>query len=650
MPIVPTVARRTLKVRLALLLIVFALVLGGATMIYPFMVMVTGSLSNRYDYGKFQALPTAMWREDEAVWKYLFERYAFDDFVRWAALYLPGREHQTWESLAADPKAAARYLAPDLKQLSHGSPSCSQELQDYDDFLRTLPADRFSILHPEETEEDFQDFLKQRYKRQVAQETHRRIGPLQALAREWGVSYEGFHQITLKREFDNIPKWYPPHNSASYRDFYDFKAGLEPRRRAPILASVLWQSYLGGVGSVETINREWGTHYATRYEIPFSPQQPPVPQARRVWEEFLREWYPRRLIQLDEATQAKFQPRFAEWLAAQFGAVEVLNKAAETRFGSFAEVPLAASVPVDNNVLRVQWMNFVTDVIPPDRRQYWSGENAWRQFLLSRYGSLEAIGAAHGRDVASLETLHPPCRLADLAEYEHVRWRHRFAAPLANYRRVLEFIAVKGRALRNTLILVGLSVLAALTVNPLAAYALSRYSLKASHKILLFLLATMAFPHEVTMIPNFLMLRDMGLLNTFAALILPGLANGFSIFLLKGFFDSLPRELYEAAAIDGASELRTFLTITLPLTKPILAVIALNAFVQAYASFMWAFVVCQKESMWTLMVWLYQFQQASAATPHLVMASICVACIPTLIVFLFCQRIILRGIVVPQMK
>ncbi|OPZ22586.1 MAG: Methionine--tRNA ligase [candidate division BRC1 bacterium ADurb.BinA364] len=224
-------------------------------------------------------------------------------------------------------------------------------------------------------------------------------------------------------------------------------------------------------------------------------------------------------------------------------------------------------------------------------------------------------------------------------------------APLHNYRRVLEFIALKGYALRNTIILVTLAILAALTVNPMAAYALSRYSMRQSHKILIFLLATMAFPHEVAMIPNFLMLRDLNLLNTFAALVLPGLANGFAIFLLKGFFDSLPRELYEAAQVDGASEFRTFLTITLPLTKPILAVIALNAFVQAYSSFMWAFVVCQKQSMWTLMVWLFQFQQSNAPTlPHLVMASICVACVPTLIVFLFCQRIILRGIIIPTMK
>jgi len=144
---------------------------------------------------------------------------------------------------------------------------------------------------------------------------------------------------------------------------------------------------------------------------------------------------------------------------------------------------------------------------------------------------------------------------------------------------------------------------------------------------------------------------EVSLLNTYAALIVPGLANGFSIFLLKGFFDSLPRELFEAGMIDGASEFTMFRTITIPLCKPILAVIALGAFTGAYSGFMWAFIVCQKQSMWTIMVWLYQFQMRYTANePWLVMASLVIVSIPTLLMFLFCQRIILRGIIIPQMK
>jgi multiple sugar transport system permease protein len=138
------------------------------------------------------------------------------------------------------------------------------------------------------------------------------------------------------------------------------------------------------------------------------------------------------------------------------------------------------------------------------------------------------------------------------------------------------------------------------------------------------------------------------LLNTFWALVLPGAASGFSIFLLKGFFDSLPQELYESAEIDGAGEWTKFWTITMSLSKPILAVMALGAFTTAYSEFLMALVIIPDPNMWTLMVWLFQFQAHSH--PAVIYASLVVAAIPTLLVFLSCQNIIMRGIVVPTEK
>jgi ABC-type glycerol-3-phosphate transport system permease component len=132
--------------------------------------------------------------------------------------------------------------------------------------------------------------------------------------------------------------------------------------------------------------------------------------------------------------------------------------------------------------------------------------------------------------------------------------------------------------------------------------------------------------------------------------VLPTLASGMSIFILKGFFDGLPRELYEAAAIDGAKEWQIFLRITLPMTTPILAVNALNAFVHAYNSWEWALLVCQRQSHWTLAVWMYQMSQQLADQPWAVMAGFVLVSIPTAVVFIACQKIILRGIVLPSMK
>lgn len=214
-----------------------------------------------------------------------------------------------------------------------------------------------------------------------------------------------------------------------------------------------------------------------------------------------------------------------------------------------------------------------------------------------------------------------------------------------NYRYVLDYVLLHGRAVLNTIIFCGLAVLTQLIVNPLAAYALSRYPIRASGKLLLFLLATMAFPAEVAMIPSFLLLKSLGLLNTFAALILPGAASGYMIFLLKGFFDSLPPELFEAGQLDGAKETTLMLRIAAPLSRPVLGYLALMAFMASYSTFMFAFLVVQDQRMWTLMVWVYQLQ--TNAPEAVVMAALALAALPTLLVFLFAQRVILRGIVLP---
>jgi len=214
-----------------------------------------------------------------------------------------------------------------------------------------------------------------------------------------------------------------------------------------------------------------------------------------------------------------------------------------------------------------------------------------------------------------------------------------------NYRYVLDYVLLHGRAVLNTIIFCSLAVLTQLIVNPLAAYALSRYPIKSSGKILLFLLATMAFPAEVAMIPSFLLLKDLGLLNTFAALILPSAASGYMIFLLKGFFDSLPIELFEAGQLDGAKETTLLMRIAVPLSRPVLGYLALMAFMASYSTFMFAFLVVQDQKMWTLMVWVYQLQ--TTAPKAVVMAALALAALPTLVVFLFAQRVIMRGIVLP---
>jgi len=340
--------------------------------------------------------------------------------------------------------------------------------------------------------------------------------------------------------------------------------------------------------------------------------------------------------------------------------VASFNAQAGTNYKSFSEVPFPATVP-EGEAGR-PWFSFVQRLLNPAFVDFTpSGEEAFKASGLSkidfirvkakpedvRINSIDCIFAAWGAKRGIQDARIPQLAL-DWESFQQEKgfWRWRFL--IQNYLDVVDEVMIQGNGLKNTIILIVLSVVGALTVNPLAAYALSRYKLPQSYHLLLFFLATIAFPAEVAMIPNFLQLKQLGLLNTFGALILPGLVNGFSIFLLKGFFDSLPKELYEAADIDGAGEWQIFWGITMNLSKPILAVIALGAFTSAYGAFFFALILAPDPSMWTLMVWIYQLRQESG--PGIIYASLLLTAVPTLIVYLCCQNIILRGIVVPSEK
>jgi multiple sugar transport system permease protein len=343
------------------------------------------------------------------------------------------------------------------------------------------------------------------------------------------------------------------------------------------------------------------------------------------------------------------KPRYSKDVAAY-------NAAHGTAYASYSEVPLPREFPADAPPLaQEEWRDFVQNTLAPLWRNgetLDTPETRWRAWLAARSEVRDPrpeVGASSDFGLQTSDFGPPMPQLAhhaDLFRAHKGEIRREFLR--RNYRTVLDHVLFHGRGIANTVVYCTLAVLLALLVNPLAAYALSRFKPSAGPQILLFLMLTMAFPHMVTQIPVFVLLRELGLLNTFAALLLPGMASGYSIFLLKGFFDSLPRDLYESAQLDGAGEWTLFWQITMRLSTPILSVIALQAFSVAYANFMYALLICQDPKMWTLMVWLYQLQQRSGQ--GVVQASLLLAALPTLAVFLACQRVLLRGIVVPVEK
>lgn len=431
----------------------------------------------------------------------------------------------------------------------------------------------------------------------------------------------------------------------------------------PFMAKYAWLMFLsssdertalglsdGADLTIAEFNKAFGTKYATLKETPF-----PVPGAtasaklKQAYTDFLQNGCPMRLIEV-KVTPA-MSATFRSFLHERFkGDIKQCNDLIGTDYASWNDVVLPRTMPVQSDQQSGIWMEFVGKQ-PVSTKILHTAEDEYQQFLLKKYGTLQAVNAKYGWQLKNIDQAEMPFDMAYLVTF-HNNEGPIFRSSLGqNFGFVCDYLLLRGRAVINTVILIVLTLLASLTVNPLAAYALSRFQMRQMPAIILFMLATMAFPAAVSMIPNYLLMRDLHMLNTYAALILPGVANGMGIFLLKGFFDSLPRELYEAASIDGAKEWQMFTRITIPLSMPIIAVNMLNAFIAAYNSWEWAIVVCQKSSMWTLAVWIYQFNTQYASTmPWAVMAAFVVASLPTFLVFMLCQNIILRGIILPQMK
>ena len=164
------------------------------------------------------------------------------------------------------------------------------------------------------------------------------------------------------------------------------------------------------------------------------------------------------------------------------------------------------------------------------------------------------------------------------------------------------------------------------------------------------LLAALVIPGQVAMLPLFLMLKHMGLVNTWAGVIVPGMAGVFGIFLVRQYARSIPDELLEAARIDGASETRIFFQIVLPVLRPVLVTLAIFVFLGAWNDFMWPLIVLSDSSRFTLPVALASLSREHVQDNELMMAGSVVTVLPVLLLFLVLQRHYLQGLLVGSVK
>ena len=193
-------------------------------------------------------------------------------------------------------------------------------------------------------------------------------------------------------------------------------------------------------------------------------------------------------------------------------------------------------------------------------------------------------------------------------------------------------------------------VVLVLAISSMAAYPLARMRFRGRDALFYLILATMIIPSQVTLIPVFLLIQRLGWFDTYQALIVPGLAGPFGVFLLRQFMLTIPRELEEAATVDGCGAWRTWWQIILPLTRPALATLAVITFLGAWNDFMWPLIATNSLEMRTIPVGIQVFHGRYTSQFGLMMATALLASAPVLLVFLLLQRFITRGVVLTGLK
>lgn len=223
----------------------------------------------------------------------------------------------------------------------------------------------------------------------------------------------------------------------------------------------------------------------------------------------------------------------------------------------------------------------------------------------------------------------------------HPRW--------SNYLDVLQAMPF-ARFAANTLIVAVARTFGQLLLCSLAAYVFARLRFPGKGPLFVAYLATLMIPGQVLLIPSFILMKDIGWLDTYAALIFPSLFSAFGTFLLRQFFLTLPASLDEAAVIDGANPLQVYWHVMLPLTGPALATLGVFSFLAAWNDLLWPLIVTSRSSMRVLTVGLASLQGEHSTDWPLLMAGALLSTLPLLILFFAAQRYFVAGIAVSGIK
>lgn len=224
-----------------------------------------------------------------------------------------------------------------------------------------------------------------------------------------------------------------------------------------------------------------------------------------------------------------------------------------------------------------------------------------------------------------------------------------FKLATENYTEPLERFAFT-RFLWNSVFVTVVATIITLIINSMAAYALSIYEFRGKNTVMLMVIGTLMIPITIILVPVYLVITELGLVNSLWAVILPGAATPTGVFLLRQYMLTLPRDLIEAARMDKASEWQIYWRIVMPLAMPALAVLAIFSVMWRWNEFLWPLAVLTKTESYTLQIGLNAFQGELQTQWHYLLAMTVVTLLPVALVFVFLQRFITTGIANTGMK
>ncbi len=216
-------------------------------------------------------------------------------------------------------------------------------------------------------------------------------------------------------------------------------------------------------------------------------------------------------------------------------------------------------------------------------------------------------------------------------------------ASLDNFKEVFSRLNML-QVFKNTFVYIALILVLDLLLNSICGYALAKFEFKGRGMMLNFIVALMVMPMEAIMLPLYIEMSQLGWVNTLAALVIPFVAKCFSIYMFRQFFCDIPDELLEAAALDGASPVRTFFTVVMPISKTVYATVFILDFVAHWNDFMWPFLVMTGENKRTIQLAIQVFFGTQPIHYSAIMAALVVSAVPMLLMFIFMQKYYIEGI------